>query len=87
MKRKWKCKDKIPQRQFFQKAKISWAGAYKNRIAQPGQLEEAQFSIKILEVNFGNSILNNTKRDKTSEGIAKKSISRTEWDYLAEVKR
>ena len=35
-------------------------------------------SIKILEVNFGNYILDNSKWDKTSEGIAKKSISGTD---------
>ena len=32
-------------------------------------------SIKILGVNFGNYILYNSKWDKISEGIAKKSIS------------
>ena len=35
-------------------------------------------SIKILEVNFGNSILDNSKWDKISECIAKQSISGTE---------
>ena len=30
-----------------------------------------KISIKILEVNFGNSILDNSKSDKLSEGIAK----------------
>ena len=36
-------------------------------------------SIKILGVNFGNSILNNSKSGKIIEGIAKsKSISGTE---------
>ena len=36
--------------------------------------------IKILGVNFGYSVLDNSKSDKISEGIAKekKSISRTE---------
>ena len=34
-------------------------------------------SIKILEFNFGNSILNNPKWDKISEGIAKKFIPGT----------
>ena len=36
-----------------------WAGAYESRIHQPGQMEWSQFSIKILGVNFGNSIVGN----------------------------
>ena len=36
-----------------------WAGAYESRIHQSGQTEGSQFSIKILGVNFGNSILDN----------------------------
>ena len=44
-------------------------------------------SIKILGVNFGNSILDNSKWDKLSEGIAKQSISGTERDSLLEEKR
>ena len=36
-----------------------WAGAYESRIHQPGQTEGSQFSIKILGVNFDNSILDN----------------------------
>ena len=32
-------KDKLVQRQFFQKAKPLWGGGYKNIIHQPGQLE------------------------------------------------
>ena len=35
-------------------------------------------SIKILEVNFGNSVLDNSKWEKISERIAKKSKSGTE---------
>ena len=35
-------------------------------------------SIRILGVNFGNSILDNSKWDKISDGIAKKPISGTE---------
>ena len=35
-------------------------------------------SNKIVEVNFGKSILGNYKWDKISEGMAKKSISETE---------
>ena len=36
-----------------------------------------QFSIAILGVNFGNSILDNSNWDKISEGIIKKPISGT----------
>ena len=32
-------KDKLVQREFFQKAKPLWGGTYKTRIHQPGQLE------------------------------------------------
>ena len=32
-------KDKLVQREFFQKAKPLWVGTYKNRIHQSGQLE------------------------------------------------
>ena len=35
-------------------------------------------SHKILEVDFGNSILNNSKWDKISNSVAKKSLSGTE---------
>ena len=38
--------DKLVQREFFQKAKPLWSGTYKNRIHQPGQLEQSQFSLK-----------------------------------------
>ena len=37
-----------------------------------------EISIKILEVNFGNSILDNTKWDEISNSVAKKSLSGTE---------
>ena len=37
-----------------------------------------KISIKILGVNFGNSILDNSKRNKISDGNAKKSISGSE---------
>ena len=48
-----------------------------------------KISIKILKVNFGNSILDHSKSGKISEVIAnkKKSKSRTEWDSIWEVKR
>ena len=48
------------------------AGAYKNRTDQPVQMESSQFCIKILGVNFGNSIFDNSNRDKISEGTIKK---------------
>ena len=35
-------------------------------------------SVKLLEVSFGNSIIDNSKLDKISDGKAKKSISATE---------
>ena len=44
-------------------------------------------SVKLLEVSFGNSIIDNSKLDKISDGKAKKSISATEWDSTWEVKR
>ena len=53
-------------------------GAYKNRIDQPGTIEWSQFSIKMVGVNFGNSILDNSNWDKKSESITKKIISATE---------
>ena len=59
----------------FSKSQALWAGAYENRIDQPGQMEWPQFSIKIIGVNFANSILDNSNWDKTSEGIIKKPIS------------
>ena len=43
-------KDKLVQREFFQKAKPLWGGTYKNRIHQPGQLEQSQFSLKYLKL-------------------------------------
>ena len=39
-------------------------------------------SVKIFEVNFSNSILDNSKWDKISDGIAKKFISGTHCDSL-----
>ena len=41
-------------------------------------MEWSQFSIKILGVNFGNSIFDNSNWDKISEDVIKKSISGTE---------
>ena len=42
-------KDKLAQR-FFQKGKILWGGAYRNRMHQPGQLELSQFLLKYLKL-------------------------------------
>ena len=42
------------------KNQVLWAGAYKNRIDQPGQIEWSQFFIEILGVNFDNSFLHNS---------------------------
>ena len=36
--------------QLVQKAKTLWGGTYKNRIHQPGQLEQSQFSLKYLKL-------------------------------------
>ena len=55
--------DKIAQR-FFQKAKLLWGGAYKNRIHQPGQLELSQFPlkyVKLILVNLSLMTPNGTK--------------------------
>ena len=46
----------------------------------------ATISIKIHEVNFGNSILDKSKLDEISNSVAKKSLSGTEWDSLWEEK-
>ena len=62
----------------FSKSQALWVGAYKNRINEPGQIEWSQFSMKILGVKFGNSILDNSYWDKISEGVLKKPISGTE---------
>ena len=50
----------------------------KIELINPGQMEWSQFLIKVLAVNFANSILNNSNWDTTSEGITKKFISGTE---------
>ena len=42
------------------KSQTLWSVAYKNRIDQPGQMEWPQFFIKILGINFGNSIFDNS---------------------------
>ena len=41
----------------FSKSHGLWDRAYKKRIDQPGQMQWSKFSIKILGVTFGNSIL------------------------------
>ena len=56
-------KDNLAQR-FFQKAKLLWGSAYRNRIHQPGQLELPQFPLKYLKlilVNLFLITLNGTK--------------------------
>ena len=60
------------RRYAFSQIQALWAGAYKNRIDQSGQMEWSQFSIKIIGVSFVNSILDNSNWDKISEGIIKK---------------
>ena len=56
----------------FSKTQALSAGAYKNRIDGPGQMEWSQFFIKKLGVNFGYAILDNSNWNKISEGIIKK---------------
>ena len=41
---------------------------------QPRQMKSSQVSIKVLGINFGNSILDNSNWDKISEGITKNHI-------------
>ena len=56
-------KDKLAQR-FFQKAKLLWGGAYKNRTHEPGQLELLQFplqDLKLVLVNLFSITPNGTK--------------------------
>ena len=48
----------------FSKCQDLWPEAYKNGIDQPGQMDWSWFSIKILGVNFGNSILDNSNWNK-----------------------
>lgn len=47
-----------------------WVRLYK-KVDQPGQTEQSQFSVKILGVNFGKSILDNSNRDKIGKDIKK----------------
>ena len=57
-------KDKLVQGWSFQKVKPLWGGANKNRIHQPGQLEESQFPLKYLKlilVNIFSITPNGTK--------------------------
>ena len=49
-------KDKLAQR-FFQKAKLLWGGAYRNRIHQPRQLELSQFPLKYFKLILVNLLL------------------------------
>ena len=59
----------------FSKSQALWAGEYKNRYNQPGNMEWSNHSIKILGINVGNFILDNSIWDKISENIVKNSIS------------
>ena len=42
--------DNLTQRYFFQNTKPLWAGAYRNRIDQPEELEWSQFPLKYFEL-------------------------------------
>ena len=46
------------------KSHALWAGEYKNRYDQPGNMEWSSLSIKILGINFGNVNLANSIWDK-----------------------
>ena len=50
----------------------------KVELINPDYWNSHTVSIKILEVNFGNKILDNSKWDKISENITKKAISERE---------
>ena len=57
-------KDKLVQGKFLQKAKPLWGSAYKNRIHQPGQLEQSQLPLKysnLILVNIFSITPNETK--------------------------
>ena len=43
------------------------ARAYSNGTDQPGQMEWLQFSVEIIGVGSGNSIMDNSNRDKIHE--------------------
>ena len=58
---------------ILKKIKPLWTGASKNRIRSTRATGIAIIFIKMLEVNFVNSILKNSKWEEISEGIAKKS--------------
>ena len=76
-----------PARTLTFKYQALWARAYKYRSDQPGQIEWPQFPIKIIGVNFVNSVPDNSKWDNVSEGTIKKSICGRKWGSLWEVKR
>ena len=47
----------------------------------------SQFSIRILEVHFGNSVLDSSYWDKTNDSLTKKSMFGTECNSLREEKQ
>ena len=60
-------KDKLAQR-FFQKAKPLWGGSYQKQTSSTRATRIVTISTKILELNFGESILDNSTWDKIIEG-------------------
>ena len=71
----------------FSKSQALGVGTCKNKTDKPGQMAWSQFSINTLGVNFGNSALDNSNRDKINETLTKKkSIFVTERNSLRELK-
>ena len=70
----------------FQEAKPYGLEHIKIELIDQCKWNGLSFSLKNLVVKFGNSILDNSNKDKISEGIIKKSISETEWDSLSKIK-
>ena len=66
-----------PDKKIKRIEKSSFYGLMHRKIKLINQENRNAISIKILEFNFGDSILNNAKWDKISEGIAKKFIPGT----------
>ena len=68
----------ISQRETFQKANPQGLEHVKTELINHDNQNGHSFPLKTLVVNFGNFIHDNANWDKASEGIIKKSISRTE---------
>ena len=51
---------------------VRWSGSYKDRYNKPRNMILSNVSIKILDINFGDFISDNSKSDKIRDNIAKK---------------